>query len=88
MKVKNLIEALTSEDPEAEVCIGYNYGDYWHTTVTPEVEYVDIGYVKQSAYHDMLALSKDDDEEFDEDGVTTAPDGTQRVVILSNKGIY
>jgi len=82
MKVKDLIEALTAENPEAGVCIAYNYGDYWRTTVAPIIENVDTGYVKYSAYHDMPIIwnGAEVDEVGDKD--------IENVVILSNMRIY
>lgn len=33
MKVRDLLVELQYSDPDAEVMVGYDYGDYWHTTV-------------------------------------------------------
>lgn len=33
MKVRDLIAELQYSDPDAEVMVGYDYGDYWHSTV-------------------------------------------------------
>lgn len=62
MNVKELIEELRQMDPTAEVHIGYNYGDYWRTTVAPVAETVDEMSVKHSEYHRMDKLTDDEDE--------------------------
>lgn len=81
MKVRELIEELESCDPDADVCFAYNYGDYWRTTVAPEVQHVSDGFVKFSDYHSMLKLVNEDSEHSDEQ------DG-EPAVILSNMRIY
>lgn len=40
MKVKELMEKLSTMNPELEVGIGYEYGDYYGTTVVENVEEV------------------------------------------------
>jgi len=85
MKVKQLIEQLERMDPEQEVHICYQYGDYWRTQVAPPACYVSEGNVTFSAYHSMDALSKDpkdDDEEEDRDA-----DKFRDVVLISNERI-
>jgi hypothetical protein len=66
MKVKQLIEILKAHDPEDEVHIGYNYGDYWRTQVAPEVKHVNYLPVKHSGYHNMPKVHELYDDESDE----------------------
>jgi hypothetical protein len=51
MNVKQLIELLQEQDPEAQVHYAYPSGDHWRTTVCPEVTDVEEGHVKHSDYH-------------------------------------
>jgi beta-glucanase (GH16 family) len=74
MLVKNLIEALNYQDPEAEVHFAYGYGDHWRTTVAPAVSNVKEGVVEYSDYHRMDKLVEegeikwhDDEEEYVEE---------------------
>jgi len=62
MTVKELIELLHQEDPEAQVHITYNYGDYWRTIVAPRVNHVEEGSVAFSHYHNMPMVSEGGDE--------------------------
>lgn len=43
------------------VHFAYNYGDYWHTTVTQEVESVEVERVTDSAYHRTTTLVTQED---------------------------
>lgn len=79
MKVSELIEELSIQDPESEVCIAYNYGDYWRTTVTPLVENVETATVAYSAYHDLLSIASEDDYDKED---------AKEVVVISNMRIY
>ena len=65
MTVQDLIEQLEGMDPEMEVHIGYNYGDYWKTQVAPKATTVEEQYIKYSDYHQMDKISNDDDNEDD-----------------------
>ena len=78
MLVRELIEKLGSEDPNAEVHFSYNYGDRWQTQVAPTVETVEPGLVKHSEYHQTDRLM------FEEDMVEDEGDfeGTRWVVVL------
>ena len=51
MNVAQLIEKLESMPLDAEVHFAYDYGDYWHTSVAPEVVHVYEGQVEWSEYH-------------------------------------
>lgn len=53
MKVRELIKELERFDPEDDVHIGYNYGDYWGTTVAPRALQVEEAAVVHSDYHNM-----------------------------------
>ena len=66
MKVSELIEQLQQMNPDAEVHYAYNYGDYWKTTVAPQVTTVFEGTVRHSTYHNMDALV-DEYEDRDEE---------------------
>lgn len=60
MKARELIEKLSSFDPETEVHFAYDYGDYWKTVVAPSVKRVEEGSVKYSGYHRMDTLQEDE----------------------------
>ena len=66
MLVRDLIELLQGENPEAEVHFQYNYGDHWRTQVAPRVDSVEPGFVKYSDYHRMDKVVEPDYD--DEDG--------------------
>ena len=66
MLVRDLIELLQGENPEAEVHFQYNYGDHWRTQVAPTVDSVEPGFVKYSDYHRMHKVVEPDYD--DEDG--------------------
>jgi len=78
MLVKDLIEQLQSQNPDAEVHFSYNYGDHWHTEVAPAVHSVGAGLVKYSDYHRMDKLMDEDDMYEDEGDY----EGTRRVVVI------
>jgi len=78
MLVRELIEKLRSEDPNAEVHFSYNYGDHWHTQVAPKVDTVEVGLVKHSEYHRMDQLMFEEDMNEDEGDF----EGTRWVVVL------
>ena len=80
MKVAELIAELQHLDPEAEVHFSYNYGDYWRTTVAPEVSEVFEGYVKDSSYHQMPKLMADEEDCYTEDGDINPE--VKRVIVL------
>ena len=62
MKVRELIEALRCEDPDAEVMLSYNYGDHWRTTVAEAVGRVEEMPVQYSDYHRMHRVVDDEDD--------------------------
>lgn len=78
MNVRDLIEALTNLDPDAEVHFSYNYGDHWRTTVAPVVGNVNEGTVIWSGYHDMPKVTDDGD-----DGDQMTKKGFANVVLIS-----
>ena len=80
MQVKDLIELLQQESPEAEVHFSYNYGDHWRTQVAPTVDSVEVGYVQFSDYHRMHKVTDDEDDIYLEDG--ERDEDVKEVVIL------
>ena len=81
MLVKDLIEQLQSQNPDAKVHFSYNYGDHWQTQVAPTVDRVDLALIKYSEYHRMDKMANYEDC-YDED--TGEPKDTiRRVVVLS-----
>jgi hypothetical protein len=67
MKVKELIDALSNMDEDAEVFYAYPAGDYWHTTIAGAVQTLDEGYVKHSGYHEKMVVADAEDDAEDED---------------------
>lgn len=59
MTVGELIEQLKDFDENMEVCLTYNYGDYWKTDVAPPVCEVDTAEVCYSEYHGMNKIPKE-----------------------------
>ena len=80
MKVKDLIEQLGFQDPEAEVHFSYNYGDHWRTQVAPTVDSVEEGVVEYSGYHSMDKMVDDEDCYDEETGDYL--ETVRRVVVL------
>jgi hypothetical protein len=80
MKVKDLIEQLGFQDPEAEVHFAYNYGDHWRTEVAPKVGRVFEGVVEFSDYHRMDKLVDEEDTYDEETGDYKAD--VRRVVVI------
>lgn len=68
MKTRELIEKLQEIDPDGdgEVHFAYNYGDYWRTTVAPEVTKICLEIVHHSEYHSLPAIS-DGEHRHDDD---------------------
>jgi len=62
MKVKELIETLRYEDPDAEVHFAYGYGDHWRTQVARRVSKVDVEMIVYSDYHSMPIIVDEDDK--------------------------
>lgn len=62
MKVSELIEQLSFEDPDAQVHYTYRYGDHWNTEVAPKVRLVEQGSVEFSEYHRMPKVVELDEE--------------------------
>lgn len=61
MTVRELIEKLRQEDPDAEVHFAFPSLDHWGT----EVRKVWFGFVSHNGYHDMDQLSGEDGEVLD-----------------------
>lgn len=57
MKVKQLMEMLSAEDPEMEVGFEHPSHDYWRTTLITTVDDVEVGYAKYSDYHQQLEVA-------------------------------
>lgn len=51
MKVKELIEKLQKENPEADVHFAYPAGDYHRSTLAPPVRKVGEDLIEPSSYH-------------------------------------
>lgn len=69
MKVYELIQMLESFNPNADVHIQYNYGDYWRTQVAPKASSVEECPVTYSDYHQM-------------DKVVEEPGDDERMVVV------
>lgn len=68
MNVADLIEELSTLDPDMEVCFTYDYGDHCHHIVAAPVRRVEIIEVKPSAYTQTdCVIEEDDSDEFDSD---------------------
>ena len=63
MTVQELKEILGEMDPNMEVKLSYNYGDYWRTQVASNISDVDCGYVVHSEYHRMDKVSEDEEQD-------------------------
>jgi hypothetical protein len=78
MTVKELIERLSSENPDEEVYFSYPSGDYWGTTCANEVSCVDTGQVKWSEYHGTYNIANEDyNDEYDD------PEDLKPAIIIS-----
>ena len=91
MRVGEVIALLQEFDPDTPVHFAYNYGDYWRTTVAPEVEQVDKESIKFSGYHNMPAIATETElaerygryQDLDADDVPPLEeDGITEVVVL------
>lgn len=71
MKVKNLINILSSLDQDAEIYIIYDYGDYWHSIVATPVKTVEENDIKYSEYHKKYEVVDRGDVESDENKTKT-----------------
>ena len=74
MTVQELIEKLQQMPDDMEVKIGYDYGDYWNTSVCGYIGSVDILDVKFSDYHRMDKILDWDSDDQPE----------KQIVVLSN----
>ena len=63
MKVRQLIKELEQFDDDKVVCFAYDYGDHWHTTVSPKVNKVDECGIRYSDYHNKFRVVDEDDKE-------------------------
>lgn len=78
MKVRELIELLSENDPELDVGFSYNYGDYWKTQVVETADWVSKGEVKWSERLDMNELVDNEDN----GDWTKDPDNKMMVIIM------
>lgn len=67
MTVRELIEELESQDPDARVVFQYDYGDYGHTQAIGEIGLVEVRPVEPSGYSRSGWAIKEDDDEPEED---------------------
>lgn len=72
LTVAELIEELKYMPQDAEVHFQYNYNDHWRTQVAPEVDTVEMGFVKYSDYHQMNKVVEPDYDDEDADMEGTA----------------
>lgn len=63
MTVAELMRALESEDPEANVRFAYNYGDRANTIVAASVLYVEEVDVRHSDYVNNMRVVEDEEDE-------------------------
>lgn len=59
-----LIAELQQYNPETPVLIGYDYGDHWHSQVTPDIDDVQELNIKYSDYHRMNKIDDEEESEF------------------------
>jgi hypothetical protein len=92
MTVKELIRQLQSMPEDMSVHMAYQYGDYWRTTVAPEIDSVRSAEVVHSGYHAMDRIATDSDfdeisdarmdDDTDDDSDDDARRRLRRVVVL------
>lgn len=63
MKVRDLLAELQYSDPDAEVMVGYDYGDYWHSTVFQRPVETSETKVVFSRRYDKYSLPDEEDLE-------------------------
>ena len=63
MTVGELIEQLQEFDSNMPVKFSYDYGDYWHTEVAPNIQNVETRYIKYSSYHHMDMIDKEENDD-------------------------
>ena len=79
LTVQELIDMLSEYDPQAEVMVQHQAGDYWRTPLASNVTDVDLVEVNYSSYHRQDKVV--DDEDFGEEG-------NREVVILTINQSY
>jgi hypothetical protein len=67
VNVKELREILERFEDTSIVRFSYDYGDHNHHMIAHEIEYVDFGPVKESAYVDDYVVDDNESGEFIED---------------------
>jgi hypothetical protein len=78
MTIKELIKILQEFDPDMEVKLGYNSGDYWGNVVCKKISDAGVRSVEYSDYHRMDKIADtDEDEENYTDGAT------RKIVVLN-----
>lgn len=64
--VKDFLEMLEGQDPEAEVFIKHIAGDYWRTPLASPISDIEEGQLEYSDYHQQMKVI-DSEEDFDEE---------------------
>lgn len=90
--IQYLQQRFNEEELETlDVHFAYNYGDYWKTTVAPDVNSIEVGYVRKDRRLGMDEQLFDDDEkefiperefEFVQNDLETDPEKKIRKVII------
>lgn len=60
MNVAQLIDLLSQLDPDTDVRMRVDSGDYWRTVLAKPIHSVDHVYVNHDPYHDCDAVQSDD----------------------------
>lgn len=76
MTVQELIDELSSYDPDMEIKFVYDSGDYWKTELAGGIDTIEEGNVAYSSYHQTHAVVNEKWDEDDQDG------DVERVLLL------
>lgn len=79
MKVKELIEALSEQDPDTEVYFSHDSRDYWGTVLASPVGEIEEREIRYSGYHEKYAVPKND---WDEDDSGEDSEEKRKLVVL------
>ena len=66
MTAQELIEILSDLDPNTEVFVKHNAGDYWNTSLASEVTDGYFENIMYSSYHEQYKITEYEDEDEDE----------------------
>ena len=66
------LQALPADQKNLPIAIAYQAGDYWHTTVAPQVKAARRAHVEPSEYHGKPVLVEDEERDGDETIILTA----------------